>query len=369
MQPGVVYTTFHFPESGANVITTDNSDWATNCPEYKVTAVQVMPVTQPSDWQQRLQPLQPAAGTNCCSSAGCRRDGGCGRSMKRDSDALMPPGGARSLPVTALRAMAAPVRWHDWVADEVPVALEFNGISHAVMLATPADLEDFALGFSLSEGIARPDATELYGIDEVRSARRHHAAARHRIGRSFARLKDRRRTLAGRTGCGLCGAESLAQVMRPLPTLARDRAHRAGAAHCGRPGDGRDEGAAAPAARSPAPSTPRPGARPTATVALLREDVGRHNALDKLIGALARGGVGRTPMRAAASSPSPAAPASRWCRRPPWPASPLLAAVSAPTALAVHTAEAAGLTLVGFARGDDLVVYSHPERLTPITSD
>ena len=105
----------------------------------------------------------------------------------------------------------------DWLADEVPVALIFNGISHAVMLATPLDLEDFALGFGLTEGLLER-ADELYGVEVQPDP----AGMRIEMDVSsacFARLKDKRRSMAGRTGCGLCGTESLEQVEPPLPLL------------------------------------------------------------------------------------------------------------------------------------------------------
>ena len=135
--------------------------------------------------------------------------------MKPD-DAQLMRGGARRVTVHRLRGGQASVT-DDWVADEVPVALEFNGISHAVMLATPLDLTDFALGFALSEGLIASPA-ELYDVEEVVgelgiTLQLQVASA------AFARLKDRRRTLAGRTGCGLCGTDSLAQVVRPMPAL------------------------------------------------------------------------------------------------------------------------------------------------------
>ena len=104
------------------------------------------------------------------------------------------------------------------LAIEAPVALEYNGISHAVMLATPCDLEDFALGFSLSEGILS-DAAELYQVD-LRVDPPGITLALEVAAGAFAALKERRRTLAGRTGCGICGTESLEQVLRPLAKLA-----------------------------------------------------------------------------------------------------------------------------------------------------
>src|ERR1700712_289518 len=124
-------------------------------------------------------------------------------------------------PVTGAH-VAPVVRWRggvrsavdDWLTEEVPIAFEFNGISHAVMLATPADLEDFALGFGLSEGIFE-NAAEMYDC-EVNTSPQGITVSMEVSARSFAGLKERRRTLAGRTGCGVCGTESLDQVLRPI---------------------------------------------------------------------------------------------------------------------------------------------------------
>ena len=247
------------------------------------------------------------------------------------------------------RAFAA----DDWVADEVPVAFEYNGIAHAVMLASPIDLEDFALGFSLSEGIV-DTASQLYGCEETSSPsgitlRLEIAAA------AFARLKQRRRSLAGRTGCGLCGTESLQQVERdlaPLPTSAPLRRE------------------AVAAAMSQVSSLQRlrevTGAVHAAAwvsadgdVQVLREDVGRHNALDKVIGALTRTGLDPGCGFMAITSRA----SFEMVQKTAAVGVPVLAAVSAPTSLAVTTAERLHLTLVGFARRQDFVAYSHPGRL------
>ncbi len=264
------------------------------------------------------------------------------------------PGGAELLPVRGLRAQR-PFDHRDWVAEEVPVALEFNGIAHAVMLATPTDLADFALGFALAEGILAHRG-ELYGLDEAYGAegitlKLEVASA------AFARLKDRRRSLAGRTGCGLCGTESLAQVARPLPPLP--------------PGGERFEpGAIARGMRELAAAqvlqkiTGAVHAAAWCSAAgelrLVREDVGRHNALDKLVGALARA----EGLDAASGFIAVTSRASfEMVQKTVAAGVPLLAAVSASTSMAAAMAQAAGLTLAGFVRGDDLVVYTHPGRL------
>ncbi len=274
------------------------------------------------------------------------------------TDAMLARGGAQALPVSGFRA-GQRFEAVDWIADEVPVALEFNGISHAVMLATPLDLDDFALGFSLSEGILA-NRHELYGVEEERSAdgitlKLDVASA------AFARLKDRRRTMAGRTGCGLCGTESLSQVCRvlpalplplPLPTsaaLTRQAIARAMNESRALQTVQQATGAVHAAAWCHADGT----------VALLREDVGRHNALDKLIGALAATAIDAARGFIAVTSRA----SFEMVQKTVLAGVPLLAAVSAPTTLAIGTAERAGLTLVGFARNDDLVVYAHADRL------
>ena len=260
--------------------------------------------------------------------------------------------GARSLPVRGVRDGLA-FASRDWVAEEVPVALEFNGISHAVMLATPLDLEDFALGFALSEGIL-DNAGELYGVDEEPSAlgiTLHLQVA----GAAFARLKDRRRSMTGRTGCGLCGTESLAQVGRALPVLAdtprssRQAIGRAMAQLCSLQTLQQATGAVHAAAWCSAQGEVR----------WLREDVGRHNALDKLIGALVRNHVDAAAGFIAVTSRA----SFEMVQKTAMAGVSLLAAVSAPTSLAVTTAQRCGMALIGFARGQDLVVYCHAERL------
>jgi FdhD protein len=240
------------------------------------------------------------------------------------------------------------------LAVETPVALQYNGIAHAVMLATPRDLEDFALGFSLSEGIlAEPG--ELYGV-ELQATPPGWTIDLQVAAGAFARLKERRRTLAGRTGCGICGTESLEQVLRPLPTLPAGTPRIAPAALAT---------AGAELARHQ-PLQQRTGATHGAAwcgadghILALREDVGRHNALDKLIGALVAGRVERIggfaliTSRASVEMVQKAASAGI----------AVLAAVSAPTTLALEVAERCGLTLAGFTRGSHFSVYSHRERL------
>ncbi|MGS0754731.1 formate dehydrogenase accessory sulfurtransferase FdhD [Roseateles sp. GG27B] len=263
--------------------------------------------------------------------------------------------GACLLPVRGVRAGAS-FAIQDWVAEEVPVALEFNGISHAVMLATPLDLEDFALGFSLSEGIL-DSPQELYGCEESRSElglTLHLQVA----SAAFARLKERRRSLTGRTGCGLCGTESLAHVSRPLPPLPSSVAQPISRQAIAR------AMAQLQALQTLQQATGAVHAAAWATAAgevmWLREDIGRHNALDKLIGALAQHGVDASTGFIAITSRA----SFEMVQKAAMVGVPLLAAVSAPTSFAVATATRVGLTLVGFARQQDLVVYCHSDRLS-----
>jgi len=272
--------------------------------------------------------------------------------MKPGEPFLKPGPGCRATQVSGLRGGHA-FAGIDQVIEEVPVALEFNGISHAVMLATPRDLEDFALGFALAEGILDTPA-DLYDIEIDTAAagitlRLEIAAAR------FARLKQYRRNLAGRTGCGLCGTESLAQALRPVARVAHDfKVDATAISH------GLTQMRAAQVLQQATGAVHAAAwCGPQGELLLLREDVGRHNALDKLVGALARagtptdGGIALVTSRASYEMVQKAAAAGIG----------ILAAISAPTALAIETAQAANLALAGFARERDIVLYAHPERV------
>jgi FdhD protein len=238
----------------------------------------------------------------------------------------------------------------DAVADEVPVALVYNGISHAVMLATPADLEDFALGFSLSEGIL-DHVGQCYGVD-IEAGPDGVAVSLEVASSVFARLKEKRRSMAGRTGCGLCGIDSLAQVRRSLPVVRAPAGIDAGCVARALAGIGNGQAL-----------TQRTGAAHAAawcaldgSLLALREDVGRHNALDKLIGTMARtglpadGGFLLLTSRVSMEMAQKAAMAGIG----------LLAGMSAPTLAAIEAAEDAGMTLLAFARGQGFVCYTHP---------
>lgn len=241
----------------------------------------------------------------------------------------------------------------DHLAEEVPVALVYNGISHAVMMATPRDLEAFALGFSLTEAIIDGPA-ECYGIDvEVGEAG---VAVHLEIAtRAFVALKERRRSLTGRTGCGLCGVDSLDQVYRSLPPLARttplarSSIVRALAGLKGEQPLNRLTGATHAAAWCGADGS----------LIVVREDVGRHNALDKVIGAMALlkerdpNGFMLISSRVSVEMAQKTAMAGVAA----------LVAVSAPTAAAIRLAEGCGMTVIAFARGEDFVCYANPQGL------
>lgn len=268
------------------------------------------------------------------------------------SDLPLPAAQAyRTLEVRGVRA-GTRLEGRDCVAEEVPVALEFNGISHAVMMATPADLEDFAYGFAVTEEIV-DTASQIHDCEWSSSP--HGYTVQLKIAAScFARLKERRRNLTGRTGCGLCGTESLSQAVRRPKSLQLDQCF-----------DARAVAKAVASLRARQLLLAATGATHAAAwcsvdghIALIREDVGRHNALDKLVGALVRSGwpasTGFITITSRASYEMVQKTASVGVG--------LLAAVSGVTGLAVDVAHSAGLTLLGFARGGDVSIYSHHER-------
>ncbi|MEO8297945.1 MAG: formate dehydrogenase accessory sulfurtransferase FdhD [Burkholderiales bacterium] len=241
-----------------------------------------------------------------------------------------------------------------WVAEERPVALVYNGVSHAVMLASPLDLEDLALGFSLTEGIIESPA-ELLDFEQHDSDVGITLDLRVTL-RCFMRLKERRRTLAGRTGCGLCGTESLDEAIRPVrrtvspppvgPAAVRRAMNDLGSSQVLQPSTGGTHAAA--------------WCGLDGAVRLVREDVGRHNALDKLIGAMVRADLDPTAGFIVATSRA----SYEMVFKTATAGVGLLATISAPTALAVRTAQTAGLCLIGFARGTRGVVYSHGDVLS-----
>ena len=241
----------------------------------------------------------------------------------------------------------------DVIAVEVPVALEYNGISHVVMLVSPANLENFALGFSLSEGIIQ-QASELYAC-EVEATAAGWLVHLEIAAERFMLLKERRRNLAGRTGCGLCGTESLEQVTR-CKTVVSHRHHFTEAAILN----------GMHAMQNLQPMQKQSGATHAAAwmtaqgqIECVREDVGRHNALDKLIGVMAEqkqdftAGVLLITSRASYEMVQKAAIMNVG----------VIAAISAPTSFAVELAEQTEVTLMGFMRDQTYVVYTHADRV------
>ncbi|RDZ27770.1 formate dehydrogenase accessory sulfurtransferase FdhD [Lysobacter silvisoli] len=241
----------------------------------------------------------------------------------------------------------------DTIAAEVPVALAYNGTPFAVMMATPEDLGDFALGFSLSEGIvARADELR---IDAIETSLEGVSLALRIPEARAAALEQRRRNLQGRSGCGICGSESIEAVLRPPPRVGDSAPIRAAALQRAlRELQDRQPLNALTGATHAAAWAGRDGG-----VVLVREDVGRHNALDKLIGALTQ--AGHDPLQGFAVVTSRAS--YEMAMKAAQAGIPLLAAISAPTALAIALAQSARLTLIGFARDDGHAVYTHAQRL------
>ena len=235
----------------------------------------------------------------------------------------------------------------DWV-PEAPVALEFNGLSYAVMMATPADLEDFATGFALCEGLAGA-ATDISDI-AVAEVENGWVIRAQLAGLGIDKLTERVRTRVAESSCGLCGIDNLAEVARPLPLVAghdminpaaifaalaalrplQELTRRTGAAH-----------AAA-------------GASPDGEIGLLREDVGRHNALDKLIGAMASSGQPLSPGFVISTARCSYEIVEKAVRG----GATSLVCVSLPTSLAVQRARTAGLSLWALARDDSVLLVN-----------
>ncbi|WP_419246850.1 formate dehydrogenase accessory sulfurtransferase FdhD [Serratia sp. NFX21] len=239
----------------------------------------------------------------------------------------------------------------DWLAEEVPVALVYNGISHVVMMCTPKDLEAFAQGFSLSEGIIE-SPRDIYSI-EINQTCNGLEVQIELSSRRFAGLKERRRAMAGRTGCGVCGIEQLADIFRPLPALpftqtfsltnldsalkqlreVQEVGQLTGCTH---------------AAAWLSPQGELLGGC---------EDVGRHVALDKLLGVRAKQGWQQGAVLTSSRASYEMVQKSAMC------GVEILFVVSAATSLAVEIAERSNLTLVGFSKPGRATVFTHPQRI------
>lgn len=240
------------------------------------------------------------------------------------------------------------------IPEETAVAVTYNGGTYAVMMATPQDLEDFAVGFSLNEGVINSSA-DIDSLDVVRLD--DGVELRMWLNKPRAdRLQDRRRHIAGPTGCGLCGIESIAEAMRPAAIMEHDQEFSpeqimVAMRHVPLLQKLNIETRAVHAAAF---------WNVTSGIVALREDVGRHNALDKLSGALAYAPVvasegiilltSRVSVEMVQKSASIGAS--------------VMVSVSAPTALAVRMADAAGITLAAIARADGFEVFTHPRRIT-----
>ncbi len=246
------------------------------------------------------------------------------------------------------------------VPEEMPVAFTYHGSTHAVMMATPADLEDFAVGFSLTEGIVT-DAAEIELVEIVGEERGIDVQIRLADAQSEA-LVSRRRHMAGPVGCGLCGIESIEQAVRVTPsvrgstlTMTQEEVVEAVRLLNG---------------QQPLHMETRAvhGAGffvPGRGLIAVREDVGRHNALDKLTGAAARAGY-----RGAAGAVVVTSRVSvEMVQKTAVVGSPFIVAISAPTALAIRTAEEAGMTLIALVRGDEFEIFTGAERVVSSSGD
>ncbi|MHC9513061.1 formate dehydrogenase accessory sulfurtransferase FdhD [Enterobacter mori] len=241
----------------------------------------------------------------------------------------------------------------DFLAEEVPVALVYNGISHVVMMASPKDLELFAIGFSLSEGII-DHPQEIYGMDVVKACNGLEVQI-ELSSRRFMGLKERRRALAGRTGCGVCGVEQLNDIGKPVTPLPFTQTFNL--ANLNKALEHLND--VQPIGQLSGCTHAAAWVLPSGDIIGGHEDVGRHVALDKLLGRRAREsdvwqqGAALVSSRASYEMVQKAAMCGV----------EILFAVSAATTLAVEVAECCNLTLVGFCKPGRATIYTHSQRL------
>jgi len=239
------------------------------------------------------------------------------------------------------------------IPDETPLALTYNGGTYAVMMGSPEDLGDFAIGFSLSEGIVQSadeiETLDIVELDDGIELRMWLKPAK------AALIAERRRHIAGPTGCGICGVDSITEAVRPAAVVAAGRsfAPREVMTAMAAIAPLQEINHQTRAVHAAAFWTPGRG------IVVLREDVGRHNALDKLAGALAREQIVTSEGMVLLTSRVSVEMVQKTAAI----GAPLMVAVSAPTALAVRMADAAGVTLVAIARSDGFEIFTHPERV------
>jgi FdhD protein len=239
------------------------------------------------------------------------------------------------------------------IPEETAIALTYNGGTYAVMMGTPKDLRDFAIGFSLSEGIVHSAADiaslDIVELDDGIELRMWLAPAK------AERVNERRRHIAGPTGCGICGIDSIAEAVRPAAIVARGRSFAPAEIMTAMAGIASLQAIniETRAVHAAAFWTPSRG------IVALREDVGRHNALDKLAGALVQNNISASEGMVLLTSRVSVEMVQKAAAM----GAPLISAVSAPTALAVRMAERSGITLVAIARADGFEVFTHPERI------
>ncbi|RAW82859.1 formate dehydrogenase accessory sulfurtransferase FdhD [Photorhabdus laumondii] len=240
----------------------------------------------------------------------------------------------------------------DWIAEEVPVALVYNGISHVVMMASPKDLEYFAIGFSLSEGIIE-SLHEIRGIDIIAQCNGGIELQIELSSRRFAGLKERRRNLTGRTGCGICGAEQLSDIFRPISPLPFTQTFSLSQLDHALSQLTNVQDVGALTGCTHAASWINPDGKLLGGC----EDVGRHVALDKMLGMKAKTGWQQGAVLVSSRASYEMVQKSAIC------GVEILFAVSAATSLAVEIADRCHLTLVGFCKPGKATIYTHAERL------